>query len=137
MADEVTEDKPRKRIRLDEPDGSTQSTENSAVTDLDREMRLGITSYVNRSICGFSGVLKQRYTDFIVNEILPSGKVLHLDNIEDSENLAAAKSVTPTSNPNAEFPAKPPSEEESLLVEASDMQNEVGTYSLTLKFSGN
>ncbi|KAK1910131.1 hypothetical protein P3342_006402 [Pyrenophora teres f. teres] len=46
--------------------------------DLEREMRAGITEYVCRHNLGFTGVLKQRYTDFLVNEIGLDGHVLHL-----------------------------------------------------------
>jgi tRNA pseudouridine13 synthase len=46
--------------------------------DLEREVRAGITEYVCPDNLGFTGVLKQRYTDFLVNEIGRDGKVLHL-----------------------------------------------------------
>jgi tRNA pseudouridine13 synthase len=46
--------------------------------DLDREVRAGITEYVCPDNLGFTGVLKQRYTDFLVNEIGLDGEVLHL-----------------------------------------------------------
>lgn len=85
MADEVVEENPRKKIRLDESAALAQRTENSVETDTEKEMRLGITAFTNRAIGGFSGILKQRYTDFLVNEILLSGQVLHLENIAGSE----------------------------------------------------
>jgi tRNA pseudouridine13 synthase len=47
-------------------------------TDLEREVRAGITEYVCPDNLGFTGVLKQRYTDFLVNEIALDGQVLHL-----------------------------------------------------------
>ncbi|KAF2652942.1 tRNA pseudouridine synthase D [Lophiostoma macrostomum CBS 122681] len=50
----------------------------SGDSDLDREFRAGITEYVCPDNLGFTGILKQRYTDFQVNEILPTGEVLHL-----------------------------------------------------------
>ena len=62
-----------------------------------KEAACGITEYVNPQLQGFSGIVKKRYdfrivfiptlanlhryTDFLVNEILPSGEVIHLDNI--------------------------------------------------------
>jgi tRNA pseudouridine13 synthase len=46
--------------------------------DLEREVRAGITEYVCPDNLGFTGVLKHRYTDFLVNEIGLDGKVLHL-----------------------------------------------------------
>jgi tRNA pseudouridine13 synthase len=115
MADEVAEENPRKKIRLDEPARPTQSSENSAEnsaeTDAAREMRLGITSYTNRTLSGFSGILKQRYTDFLVNEIPLSGKVLHLENIGGPENP-----VDPRRNDlsNAESCAAIPAAEEKV-----------------------
>lgn len=121
MADNVPQENPRKRIRLDESAGPTQSTENSAETDVDKEMRLGITSFANAAIGGFSGILKQRYTDFLVNEILLSGKVLHLENTE--ENAVDANRNKSSFNPNTEPSAILPPAEEKL--EVSDLGNEV------------
>ncbi|ODV92145.1 hypothetical protein CANCADRAFT_82618 [Tortispora caseinolytica NRRL Y-17796] len=42
------------------------------------ESDVGITEFVNADVAGFDGVLKQRYTDFLVNEIDPAGNVIHL-----------------------------------------------------------
>ena len=63
-----------------------------------KEIACGITEYVSRDLLSFSGIVKKRcvflivlthtladghrYTDFIVNEILPSGEVVHLDNLK-------------------------------------------------------
>lgn len=63
---------------------------------LSKEAACGITEFVSPDLLGFTGVLKKRYaraiyrfglrsdsnryTDFLVNEILPSGRVVHLDN---------------------------------------------------------
>jgi tRNA pseudouridine13 synthase len=86
---------PRKRLRLDEAGNSVEQEEAPNVAapkvtniislenDLQRELKSGITAYVNPDTTGFSGVFKQRYTDFLVNEVLPSGEVLHLVDIED------------------------------------------------------
>jgi tRNA pseudouridine13 synthase len=92
--------RPQKRPRLDDSSlapalaapAATPSTSNSAPTapiapastgdsDLDREIRAGINEYVSPNNLGFTGILKQRYTDFQVNEILPTGEVLHLKSI--------------------------------------------------------
>ncbi|TQS37129.1 hypothetical protein Golomagni_02407 [Golovinomyces magnicellulatus] len=43
-----------------------------------REAAVGIKHYVNPSCTGFSGTLKKRYSDFIVNEIALDGTVYHL-----------------------------------------------------------
>lgn len=50
--------------------------------DLEREVRAGIREYVCPNNLGFKGVLKQRYTDFLVNEIGQDGVVVHLRSME-------------------------------------------------------
>ncbi|KAL1598704.1 multisubstrate pseudouridine synthase 7 [Paraconiothyrium brasiliense] len=92
--------RPAKRARLDEPSTTIACTTistapspadalpqapivsdtpiNSHNNDLERELRAGITEYVCPHNLGFTGVLKQRYTDFLVNEIGLDGAVLHL-----------------------------------------------------------
>jgi len=42
------------------------------------EQSVGITLYLTQDLPGFSGQIKQRYTDFLVNEIDQSGNVIHL-----------------------------------------------------------
>jgi tRNA pseudouridine13 synthase len=42
------------------------------------EHAVGIDVFVGANTHAFSCVVKQRYTDFLVNEILPDGRVLHL-----------------------------------------------------------
>ena len=87
-----------------------------------KEEACGITEFVSADLLCFSGILKKRYgflvitidlladlnryTDFLVNEILPSGEVIHLDNLkappkphEDSRlprNAAEVSSANPT-----------------------------------------
>jgi tRNA pseudouridine13 synthase len=81
--------RPAKRARLDDNTAPTlsadtfapapQATSTPAIDeDLEREIRAGITEYVCPDNLGFTGVLKQRYTDFLVNEIGLDGRVLHL-----------------------------------------------------------
>ncbi|KAL9028187.1 MAG: hypothetical protein Q9196_003411 [Gyalolechia fulgens] len=65
---------------------------------LDKEAQCGIAEYVNPHLPGFQGVLKKRYTDFLVNEILPNGKVIHLENLKrpsDQQRLNQAASKAP------------------------------------------
>lgn len=50
----------------------------------DQEQAVGITAFVTSEVPGFSCVIKQRYTDFLVNEILPSGEVVHLTSLDSS-----------------------------------------------------
>ncbi|XP_053174851.1 pseudouridylate synthase 7 homolog isoform X2 [Scomber japonicus] len=44
------------------------------------ELDVGILKYVSDHE-GFSGILKERYSDFVVNEISKQGKILHLDDL--------------------------------------------------------
>lgn len=93
MSDHAEENaRPAKRARLDDDAAPSLSADTSAPapqatatapiapmdTDLDREVRAGIVEYVCPDNLGFTGVLKQRYTDFLVNEIGLDGQVLHL-----------------------------------------------------------
>ncbi len=86
--------RPAKRVRLDNdndngPALTSSSTFDGAAAgtaaptaaideDILRETRAGITEYVCPDNLGFKGVLKQRYTDFLVNEIGLDGKVVRL-----------------------------------------------------------
>ncbi|KAF7862930.1 uncharacterized protein EAF02_010479 [Botrytis sinoallii] len=47
-----------------------------------QEVRSGILHYVNKKNPGFQGILKQRYTDFLVNEISLRGEVVHLRDLK-------------------------------------------------------
>ncbi|KAJ9667165.1 multisubstrate pseudouridine synthase 7 [Coniosporium apollinis] len=136
MSDREDQDaQPRKRMRLSTPDtgeqpavtASTpadtadQSPKTTATyaqeTQLDKEIRAGITAYVNPHAPGFTGILKQRYTDFLVNEILPSGQVLHLESLDvpqraqDSDKRKAAE--TSSTGP-VEQPEKPGTDSEAV-----------------------
>ncbi|KAK5164551.1 multisubstrate pseudouridine synthase 7 [Saxophila tyrrhenica] len=44
----------------------------------DQEKAVGITAFVSPDAPGFGCTIKHRYTDFLVNEVLPDGTVLHL-----------------------------------------------------------
>lgn len=45
---------------------------------ISQERAVGMRAFVRPDIPGFSCIVKQRYTDFLVNEVLPNGEVLHL-----------------------------------------------------------
>ena len=62
-------------------DGCSASGE---VYNNDQEQAVGISAFASPETPGFSCVIKQRYTDFLVNEILPSGKVVHLTSLDAS-----------------------------------------------------
>ncbi|KAH3678386.1 hypothetical protein WICMUC_001403 [Wickerhamomyces mucosus] len=44
-----------------------------------QEADVGITAYISESLGGFTGAIKQRYTDFLVNEIDLENKVVYLE----------------------------------------------------------
>ena len=50
----------------------------------EQEEAVGITAFVSPTVPGFNCVIKQRYTDFLVNEILPNGDVVHLTSLDAS-----------------------------------------------------
>ncbi|OAX85538.1 hypothetical protein ACJ72_00076 [Emergomyces africanus] len=97
------EEFPRKRVKIsneadsNSPIGPVSAMATPAALDLDnqdaqalKEAEVGITHFVSPHLPGFSGILKKRYTDFLVNEILPSGKVLHLENLDLPQSFKAA-----------------------------------------------
>ena len=45
------------------------------------ESSVGIQAYTSRELAGFAGILKQRYSDFIVREIDTSGAVAYLQEL--------------------------------------------------------
>lgn len=53
---------------------TSYSAHNAGITETD----VGITQYISPNLPGFRGILKQRYTDFLVNEIDTNGNVVHL-----------------------------------------------------------
>ncbi|OQO05904.1 hypothetical protein B0A48_10000 [Cryoendolithus antarcticus] len=64
-----------------EPGVPANESTSSAPTQAEQERAVGITDYTSPDAPGFSCVVKHRYTDFVVNEILPNGEVLHLTEI--------------------------------------------------------
>ncbi|KAI5300956.1 hypothetical protein KEM56_002073 [Ascosphaera pollenicola] len=133
------QDPPRKRLKTSDdsddraniaetltslPIGASQA-DTSVAPKLDeqglREAQVGITNFVSPELPGFEGILKKRYTDFLVNEIEPSGQVLHLRSTELPEAFrraiadAAAKEET---SPATE--ASKPVEPEQANAEAQD-----------------
>lgn len=53
-------------------------TQAESVDDGLREADVGIIEFLTKEIPGFSGQIKQRYTDFLVHEIDEEGNVIHL-----------------------------------------------------------
>lgn len=115
MSPEELEERPSKRIRLspDAVETSHQPTQNAEVNSngvpIDgtkshnaKELEVGIQSFINDSQRVFIGVLKKRYTDFMVNEILPNGQVLHLKNVKSTKE-DEARIVQSEGNANSEI----------------------------------
>ncbi|KAF9887395.1 hypothetical protein FE257_010250 [Aspergillus nanangensis] len=97
---------PRKRIKTDNAPTTdaevappseipAQGTEQAKLSETDaqalKEVEVGITEFVSADNEGFTGILKKRYTDFLVNEILPSGQVLHLESTKLPQSFVNAK----------------------------------------------
>ncbi|KAH9870114.1 hypothetical protein J1614_007036, partial [Plenodomus biglobosus] len=98
MSDPSTDTaRPTKRARIEDTAAPAPSTSTSTAAsttapiptapatidkDLEREVRAGITEYACPDNLGFTGVLKKRYTDFLVNEIGLDGEVVHLKSLE-------------------------------------------------------
>ncbi|OOF95229.1 hypothetical protein ASPCADRAFT_207705 [Aspergillus carbonarius ITEM 5010] len=109
---------PRKRLKTDNApvtDDATLPSPDQVIAESDaaklsaeeaRELEVGITGFVSADNVGFSGILKKRYTDFLVNEIVPSGQVLHLQNIPAPEEQAkpAEKPTEKPAEPQQEKP---------------------------------
>ncbi|KAN0025350.1 hypothetical protein ACTFIU_003611 [Dictyostelium citrinum] len=91
------------------PTPNTQPTDNSNITNtnssssfphkVDRtEESLGIKLFLGKS-GSWSGLLKQRFSDFIVNEIDEQGNVIHLKNVEytaSTDDQQSTESTTTT-----------------------------------------
>lgn len=104
-----TEENPRKRQRLEtmttteipnttdtdinmsEPNKPLSQQQAPAMTQTQQEEAVGITAYISPQVPGFGCVVKQRYTDFLVHEILPSGEVLHLSDLGEKRSGVKGK----------------------------------------------
>ncbi|SJX64285.1 related to PUS7-Pseudouridine synthase [Sporisorium reilianum f. sp. reilianum] len=66
-----------KRVKLDNGEPSTADAETRMT-----EARAGITAYIDPDLPGFQGIIKQRFTDFMVNEIDLAGNVCRLTSLD-------------------------------------------------------
>ena len=92
--DDVSEERPTKRLKTSvELNNKSQDGISSLVTSspsqnsvlnvqakavLDKERSVGISAFVRKDQPLVFGTVKQRFTDFLVNEVIPDGTVLHL-----------------------------------------------------------
>ncbi|TVY32760.1 Multisubstrate pseudouridine synthase [Lachnellula subtilissima] len=123
---------PRKRQKLSpNPNTNSTTTTDDNKTNMDhrsskldvvgetsdgKEAEVGILHFVNASNPGFSGVLKQRYTDFLVHEIALDGTVIHLtDDQAPKVNIDARKApeIQSTKPVPEAANANPPAAEEN------------------------
>lgn len=87
---------------------STQSSGSKGLVETD----VGITSYISQDIAGFTGTLKQRYTDFLVNEIDTKGNVVHFtdDGIPDKKQRRRERRENEREEAKEEQPKEEPKE---------------------------
>ena len=90
----------------------------------EQERAVGITAFVSPDTLGFTCIVKQRYTDFLVNEILPGGEVLHLTQEKAKQDQGARidvkssnASATPTEADDAGFDGKRKREDDAEPIE--------------------
>ncbi|TVY17982.1 Multisubstrate pseudouridine synthase 7 [Lachnellula arida] len=149
---------PRKRQKLSPtPNTNTTTTTDDNKTNMDhrpskldvvgetsdgKEAEVGILHFVNASNPGFSGVLKQRYTDFLVHEIDLDGTVIHLTDDQaprvsnDARKVPevqptkpvpeAANATAPAAEENEVKPAPEVSKENVAPQPSSDVKSEAG-----------
>ena len=95
MDSTTTDERPAKRLKtspepaLEYAAPKTEATSAAAGSALnqhdavaEKEIKVGISAFVSAERPVLRGVLKQRYTDFQVNEISPDGKVYHLRSLK-------------------------------------------------------
>jgi tRNA pseudouridine13 synthase len=70
-----------KRQKLDDGPAVPSGAGAGAETRM-TEARAGITAYVEPKLAGFQGIIKQRFTDFMVNEIDLTGQVCRLTSLD-------------------------------------------------------
>ncbi|KAL8967791.1 MAG: hypothetical protein Q9183_002759 [Haloplaca sp. 2 TL-2023] len=95
-----------------------------------KELLHHITEYIHVDAPSFSGLLKKRYTDFQVNEILPNGEVAHLGELLDPAAPKPPKrATTALEPPSSQTPQKP--NEEHPLRKNDASSNAPDTIALT------
>ncbi|KAJ9614762.1 multisubstrate pseudouridine synthase 7 [Knufia peltigerae] len=128
MSDLNSDERPQKRPRLENDQDSVPATKlaDTFVTDdeIAKELQVGITTYVDPSKSVFRGVLKKRYTDFLVNEILPDGTVLHLRNTTVARSGGGAPSSTTESSSTVQANSHDESSQGPAKSDAASAQNE-------------
>ncbi|XP_067682997.1 pseudouridylate synthase 7 homolog [Haliotis asinina] len=100
IENEVTDTSEHKSCTKSEDKKDSSSAETAdTISDTDghvAEADVGITQYVS-SHKGFSAIIKQRYSDFIVNEISDEGREVHLTSTDVPQEVE--EQVAPTHDP--------------------------------------
>ncbi|KEF57014.1 uncharacterized protein A1O9_07204 [Exophiala aquamarina CBS 119918] len=80
--------RPLKRVKVEESEATPLDNHKSDSNSSDRmkELEVGIHTWVEESRSVLYGLLKKRYTDFLVNEILLDGTVAHLRDLRPKQN---------------------------------------------------
>jgi tRNA pseudouridine13 synthase len=94
----------------------------------DEEVSVGIECYAN-SASGFQAILKERYTDFIVNEIGLDGEVVHLTSLDaavdeeiDSKEQEKRQKTTVQPSVTQDVPADPTAQERDARAPRDDVE---------------
>lgn len=66
-------------------DTNGKANDDAAQKQVAQERAVGISVFVRPNAPGFRCTVKQRYTDFLVNEVQPNGEVLHLTEISNEQ----------------------------------------------------
>ena len=139
----VTPNFPQIHTSLDtaEQPSMTTVTPDSVLEQIEKERACGIMEFVSPDLLGFSGVLKKRYTDFMVHEILPSGEVVHLTSLkapkktqqktEESEP-AVSISTREDSTHEEQSPQKEPRQLGQVLGTASQLHSTESASQVTI-----
>jgi tRNA pseudouridine13 synthase len=78
MMSEAVDERPTKRQKTSGDEVLSTFSDPAIIAVIQREQKLGISAFVTGQLTPITGVVKQRYTDFLVNEVTPDGNVLHL-----------------------------------------------------------
>jgi tRNA pseudouridine13 synthase len=95
MASEEDSERPSKRLRMDNP--ALQESEEVFIPLLEpiseKERAVGITTYINKTDTVVNGLVKKRYADFLVNEVTPDGRVLHLTKVKANATFGQGNGI--------------------------------------------
>lgn len=106
--------RPHKRLKVAEDSSSLQNNVKSVTNSDDnmKEIEVGINTWIDGSRPVFHGILKKRYTDFLVNEVLLDGTVAHLHSLSVKQsadaNVAAATTAPGGPDRDGEIRRKAP-----------------------------